>query len=1078
MATINGTLGNDTLVALANGDILVGKAGNDIYQITDKTGVVITELLGEGIDTVETTLLTYTLTAANVENLTYTGTGNFNGTGSQSNNIITGAAGDDTLNGGLGKDVLIGGAGNDVYIVDTITDKIVEAAGGGTDTVRSSVNYTLGANIENLELTGTATNGTGNSGNNTITGNSSANILDGGSAGTDVLVGLGGNDTYLVNSATVTVTEASAGGTDTVKASVNYTLAAEVENLELIGFDDINGTGNDLNNIITGNFGNNQLNGGTGNDTLTGGTGDDIYIVDSTTDIINELADEGTDTVRSSVNYTLTASNVENIELTGTATSATGNTLNNVITGNANADTLNGGGGIDVLIGGAGDDTYVVDSVTDTITEVAGGGTDTIQSSVTYSLANPDFAGLAFVENLTLTGAAIINGTGNSLNNLIIGNTAANILEGLAGTDTLQGGAGDDTYIVDTTTDTITENAAAGTDTVQSSVSNTLAANVEKLILLTGATSGTGNGLANTITGNAAANTIDGGAGVDTLIGGTENDTYIVDNILDVVTETALTGSGTADLIQSSVNYTLSVNVENLELTGSNDLKGTGNIANNTITGNSGANELNGAAGIDTLIGLGGNDTYVIDSTTDTITEVAGGGTDLVQSSVTYTLAAEVENLTLTGAAIINGTGNSLANTITGNAAVNTLTGLNANDTLIGGNGNDIYIIDATTGYTITEAATTATNTLPGIADLVKASVNYTLTDNVENLELSGTATSGTGNGLANKITGTANADTLDGGVGKDTLIGGQGNDTYVVDNTLDVVTETALTGSGTADLIQSSVNYTLSVNVENLTLTGTAAIKGTGNNVNNTITGNAGDNTLNGGAGIDTLIGGNGNDTYIVDTTTDKITETSTGGTDLVQSSVTYTLLNNLENLTLTDAGVINGSGNGLDNIITGNASANTLNGNNGNDTLNGAGGNDIVNGAAGNDSLIGDSGNDILTGGTGVDTLTGGAGLDIFKYAASTEGIDSITDFVPADDTIQIVASTFEETLNLGVLTTDQFVLGAAAGTADHRFGYDSLSGALWFDADGNDTANALVNIATLSTGLTLTNNDIVII
>lgn len=119
----------------------------------------------------------------------------------------------------------------------------------------------------------------------------------------------------------------------------------------------------------------------------------------------------------------------------------TGNSVNNVLIGNAGNDTLNGGAGIDTLIGGTGNDIYIVDSTTDTITENAGGGTDTIQSSVSFSIA-----ALSNIENLTFTGTAA-NGTGNAGNNLIIGNSANNILNGGAGNDTLNGGAGNDRLI-------------------------------------------------------------------------------------------------------------------------------------------------------------------------------------------------------------------------------------------------------------------------------------------------------------------------------------------------------------------------------------------------------------------------------------------------------------------------------------------------------------------------------------------------------------------------------------------------------------------------------------------------------
>ncbi|MFN7661936.1 MAG: calcium-binding protein, partial [Dolichospermum sp.] len=198
-------------------------------------------------------------------------------------------------------------------------------------------------------------------------------------------------------------------------------------------------------------------------------------------------------------------------------------------------------------------------------------------------------------------------------------------------------------------------------------------------------------------------------------------------------------------------------------------------------------------------------------------------------------------------------------------------------------------------------------------------------------------------------FTGTSNADTLIGTTAADTLIGLAGNDTYTVNNAGDIVTEALNAGT---DLVQASISYTLPNNVENLTLTGSSNINGTGNSLdntltgnsgNNTLTGNAGNDTLNGGAGIDILIGGLGNDVYVVDTTTDTITENANEGTDTVQSSVTYTLGNNLENLTLTGAAAINGTGNAGNNTITGNSGNNTLNCGAGRDILTGGVGSDI---------------------------------------------------------------------------------------------------------------------------------------
>jgi Ca2+-binding RTX toxin-like protein len=489
-------------------------------------------------------------------------------------------------------------------------------------------------------------------------------------------------------------------------------------------------------------------------------------------------------------------------------------------------------------------------------------------------------------------------------------------------------------------------------------VTYTLSANVENLTLTgTGNINATGNTLDNILTGNSGANTLSGGAGTDTMLGGAGDDTYVVDAAGDVVAEAV--GEG-ADLVQSSVTYTLSANVENLTLTGTTNIDATGNALDNTLTGNTGNNIIDGGAGNDTMVGGTGNDTYVVDAAGDVVTETSSsGGTDTVLSSVSYTLGANVENLTLTGLDNINATGNTLANTLTGNAGDNILSGGTGNDTMVGGAGNDTYVVDAT-GDVVTEQAGQGTDT-------VQSSVTYTLSADVENLTLTGTGNvNATGNTLDNTLIGNSGANTLSGGAGNDTMLGGAGNDTYVVDAAGDVVTEAA--GEGT-DLVQSSVSYALSTNVENLTLTGTANIDGTGNALANTLTGNAGNNILDGGAGTDTMLGGAGDDTYVVDATTDVVTEASNQGTDLIQSSVTYTLSTNVETLTLTGTGNINATGNTLDNILTGNA---------GNNTLNGGTGNDTMVGGAGNDTLIGGTGDDIFiyAHGHGSDSVNGGTG------------------------------------------------------------------------------------------------------
>jgi Ca2+-binding RTX toxin-like protein len=733
-----GTAGNDTLIGTTGADNLTGGLGNDRYAV-NHIGDVVTELLGEGTDTVEANV-SYALTA-NVENLLLTGSAVINGSGNALDNVITGNAasnnlyghaGNDTLDGAGGPNKMYGGLGNDTYYVAKATDGVYENANEGADLVLSTSDYELGLNTENMTLLGTtAINGLGNTIDNVLTGNSAGNTLTGragndtldGGLGADTLVGGVGDDTYIVDNTGDVVTEFVSEGMDTVNASVSWTLGGNVENLTLTGAAATNGTGNTLANVLTGNAAANVLDGGAGVDTMAGGLGNDTFVIDNLADMVVEAADGGIDVVQASVTSVL-ALNVENLTLSGVADiNGTGNTLANVLTGNAAANVLDGGAGADTLAGGLGNDTYLFGKGDgqDIITldnDAAAGKLNTLEfkSGVLASEVTLTRSGLALVVSIAGTADAItiqsffdtedplnINNPiqqfrfsdsaiwslpmiQSKLNN---GSTVANTtFAGTTGADTMAGGLGNDTYTVNHAGDVVIELPNEGADLVQSSISHTLAANVENLTLTgTGAINGTGNGLNNTIRGNNGQNVLDGGAGADTLLGGLGNDIYFVDDAADSVLENSNEGG---DTVNSSISYTLNANFEVLTLTGTAAINGTGNDLANTIWGNSASNVIDGAGGANKMYGGGGNDTYMVAKATDSVFENANEGVDLVLSTATYELGSNTENMTLIGTVAINGIGNTMNNVLTGNIASNTLTGAAGNDTLDGSLGADI----------------------------------------------------------------------------------------------------------------------------------------------------------------------------------------------------------------------------------------------------------------------------------------------------------------------------------------------------------------------------------------------------
>jgi Ca2+-binding RTX toxin-like protein len=501
---------------------------------------------------------------------------------------LFGEEGDDALNGGAQYDTILGGAGDDAYDLfdvnftlvegpvfsyyDTVYDKVVEKANQGTDSVwirRASdgttelTEYALPANVENgtilgtedFDLTGNALGNVllGNDGGNTLAGDDGADTLNGGD-GFDRLRGGGGNDNYELTDVTTKlfqgpvfsfgdtvydeVTEAADEGIDTVRVQraadgaevrTGYTLRNNVENGQILGFEDFDLTGNTLNNVLTGNVGANTLSGGDGNDelkgaggfdALIGGAGDDIYdltdvthklvqgsffsFFDTVYDDVIEAVDEGIDTVRVQraadgaevrTGYTL-RNNVENGQILGFEDfDLTGNTLNNVLTGNVGAntlaggdgaDTLNGGDGFDRLRGGVGNDTYVLtdvthklvqgpifsffDTVYDDVIEAVDEGIDTVrvQRAADGTHERTSYRLPGNVENGTILGTEAFDLTGNALANALTGNGAANVLAGATGDDTLIGGAGADHFVFRTGdgTDTITDFTIADGDVI------------------------------------------------------------------------------------------------------------------------------------------------------------------------------------------------------------------------------------------------------------------------------------------------------------------------------------------------------------------------------------------------------------------------------------------------------------------------------------------------------------------------------------------------------------------------------------------------------------------------------------
>lgn len=537
-----------------------------------------------------------------------------------------------------------------------------------------------------------------------------------------------------------------------------------------------------------------------------------------------------------------------------------------------------------------------------------------------------------------------------------------------------------------------------------------------------------------------------------------------------------------------------SVSVADGGITAGNDTLANGTDINDVIDGlggddviygYGGDDQLIGGSGADTLYGGTGNDTYVVDNVGDITDETGGSGTDLVISSVNWALAADIENLTLAaGAGNISGTGNSLANVIIGNAGDNWIDGAGGDDQMEGGDGGDTYVVDSTLD-TIFDFGT-------GGVDLVRTSVSASLSAfyGVENLTQTGTADiDADGDSAANVMIGNSGNNRLSGGGGDDTLVGGDGNDTlrgqagadtmiggagddnYVVDNASDVTDETG--GSG-IDHVQSTITWTLSADLEKLTLAGPGSIDGKGNALANTIEGNAQGNKLegldgadtlkgnlgndflyggdgddlleggdqqdllDGGDGADVMRGGNHSDTYIYNSYTDTVEDTGAIGTDIVESSIDAfaDLFTGIEVIRLT----------GSATTATGGSGVNTLEGHAGANVLYGMGGDDILKGM---------DGADILVGGAGIDELHGGAGADTFDFDAGDINQDRIIDLSFADGDIIDLTDVYAGTLS--------FVSSFTSTPGQVILFYNSVQNVTWvrFDVNGDGVLDYQFNV-----------------
>lgn len=656
------------------------------------------------------------------------------------------------------------------------------------------------------------------------------------------------------------------------------------------------------------------------------------------------------------------------------------------LNGGAGNDQLLGGTGNDTMIGGTGDDWYQIGSTGDIVTEAPGEGKDRALSQITHTLA-------ANVEELILLDAGgAIDGTGNDLDNLMVGNTSANVLRGLAGNDTFYansvgdaffGGTGNDTYFVNFTGTQVVENAGEGTDLVKASIDYALTGNVENLEL-TGdaAIDGTGNSGANRITGNGAANVIAGNGGRDILLGlggddtfrpGTGDDRVDGGDDFDTVT---YAGDATGSIAYFGYAPTGADRLDNVEqVIGSSKADAFyGNDFANTIFGKGGDDRIEGGAGDDVLSGGAGDDIIVAGAGKDKVEDTGSdsGGNDEIDLGD----GDDTATLTLKTANVLQVKGGAGYDTITvkGLAGVDGLVHIETDDDTSGtfiGNGGRVEL--AVDNAVVIGGASVDTV----VSSLVGGGVQtFTLGDGRDIVRLGGKGAGKADVTITDFVAG-AGGDVFDltgliarmiglaplanpFGDGHLRLVA-EGGDTLIqidrdghAGNTFDFETVARLEGLFPAVL--TSENFDGYAPNFSWVYFGTDAGETlTGTEHDDTIVGFAGNDTIKGLAGADSLDGGAGDDAISGD-----------DGADLLK----------------------------------GGAGADTLRGGTGADTLNAGDGADKLFGDGGADILRGEAGTDALRGGAGLDILVGGADADTFVFGGGETGktratADRITDF-----------------------------------------------------------------------------------